>query len=400
MVKKIHLIILAIIVLISIGCSSQTLTSASTSTKQQVTKTSATSTPVILAEQGTTDAKTVWENAVIQRFSTLYNNYSAVYYGATPDGRYLFGKLLPIYYQPTSGRDLPEEIVLYSVGIGSERIIAVSPDLNHSYGGLSADNQWLTFYLRNLPGLSNSLNWTLYAYNITSGLTIIVEHNTAGSGMYPNAQISNGKIAWTTYNGPATLDQSEASVQVMDLATQRRQIIATHAGDVTFSWPWIGWGQVTGVDNNGNPTANESFENLLTNEKLSLPFQASEMILSGTSLVYVPISGPPAFYIPDIRNPTTAVQVIPSEMNQNTFSFNGRYIGWSGNDLPKVYDIQQRLLIMLPLKYNAVPSEFSIVANNLILWNEDPNSAQQEASAGVKQLNLPLIESILYLPNS
>jgi len=160
----------------------------------------------------------VWENAVIQRFSTLYNNYSAVYYGATPDGRYLFGKLLPIYYQPTSGRDLPEEIVLYSVGIGSERIIAVSPDLNHSYGGLSADNQWLTFYLRNLPGLSNSLNWTLYAYNITSGLTIIVEHNTAGSGMYPNAQISNGKIAWTTYNGPATLDQSEASVQVMDLA--------------------------------------------------------------------------------------------------------------------------------------------------------------------------------------
>lgn len=348
-----------------------------------------------------TTAMTLWPGLHVKRVTNVVSDQVEMIFqgGATPDGRFLLVKLAN-RYDPGHGAPYPEHIALYAAATGALRILASARDAKHGLTGFVADNQWVVWYERGLPELSNDQSWTIFAANIASGAITTIAQSNLGGGLYPQPQINQGHLVWDETTGEVTLDRANFVIRLRDMATGAVQTIATKAGNPVISWPWVGWGQVTTADGKGV----EDFHNLQTGEQATIPVMADAVILVGTSLVYQ-LSGTAYdstnfIYVPDIRNPQDQTQqYAPSNFTSNSFTFNGRYVGWhSGGSRaqPMVYDVQRQQAITLPVQYRPNGSEYTFVAGPYIVWEEDPNTdAQETYSYQTLHQEPPIIHGIL-----
>lgn len=321
--------------------------------------------------------------------------------GSTPDGHFLLVKLQN-RYDPGYGAPYPEHIALYEVATGALRILASARDAKHGLTGFALDSQWVVWYERGLPELSTDQSWTMYAANIASGAITTIAQSNLGGGVYPQPQIDQGKLVWDETTGEVTLDRANFVIRLRDMATGAVQIIATKAGNPVISWPWVGWGQVTTADGKGV----EDFHNLQTGEQSTIPVMADAIILVGTSLVYQ-VSGTiydstNFIYVPDIRHPQDHTQqYTPGSTTSNSFTFNGRYVGWlsgANRTQPMVYDVQRQQPIVLPVLYRPNGSEYTLVVGPYLIWAEDPNTdAQEMYSYQTLHHAPPFVNSILDL---
>ncbi len=349
-------------------------------------------------------ATTLWPHLQVRRISDTINaNEHIIFQGnGTPDGRFLLTKV-QTRYLPGYGPDIPEQVALYDTTSGALRVIASAHDNQHGVTGFVADNHWVAWYERGLPGISADQSWTLYVYSLDTGTIQQIAHNSEG-GVYPTPQIDQGKLVWDEVTGgQVTLDRANFVIRYRDLATGATQILAQRAGNPVISWPWVGWSQVTSTDNNGVQGV-EQFKNLETGEQATIQVMAYDKVLVGTSLVYMDNNdGSETFiYVPDIRHPDAGVQTYqPSINTSNGLTFNGRYIGWNSladHEPPAIYDVQRHQAILLPLQYRPVGTETTFVIETTLVWLEDPNSDNDEATKYPSQhLNPPVIYSIASL---
>ncbi len=401
MVKPLRILIICGWCWLLMGCNAGGASSGASSvaTSQPPGATATPSAPTLI------DATTRWPNLSVQRISTaLSDSVQMIFQGTgTPDGRYLLIKLQSRFATP-SGSLPPEQIALYDTTNGTLKVIGTAQDGQHGLTGYVADDHWVAWYERGLPEVSSDSTWSLFVYNRDTGTTQTVVQNAQGQGVYPTIGLDQGRLIWDEVDGDVTLDHANFVMKLLDLASGTRSIIAKRAVGPVISWPWVGWGQVTGNDGTGH----EEFMNMLTQQNVSLDVMADEMVLVGTHLVYA--SNTASFtYVPDIQNMNVNNQTFfpagngPSATSVNGFTFNGRYVGWhalGGSGDPFIYDVQQHQEIQFPMKYPFNGTQTTEIIGHTVTWLEDPNTPDQTAAYQQKHQDPPLIYGLADLQSA
>lgn len=351
-----------------------------------------------------------WGKVAIIRLPNLLPN-GEVFNGvddATSDGQWLVGEIEP--RNMLNNTTVYPQIALYNVHTRQIRVIRTLRSPQSRLDGVSTDGNWLAWSDSVDPG--SFFDWVMYVCDLRTGVVRVLAQapradGQAAQGPHSGPFVSNGYVVWTQALGPIAQGDLTSLKQVVvkeeNLATDAVTTLATAASVMTFSWPWVAWGQVTSAT-----AGNVMVDNLVTQQRQQLDQEPADIKLDGSAAIIEPDANTVAL-IPDVSRDLTEQTVFAT--NPATFtdvgypSIGHRLLAWiwgSGDHIPVVvWDRVQHVTVVLPTT-NAPNATWAWTDDSLLIWLDPEPAAQRQAdlAKGLTPLETYCIVSTAQLPTT
>jgi hypothetical protein len=336
-----------------------------------------------------------WGNVNVVRLPLGYaDNQQFVFeQAATPDGQWLVGEIEPV--DILNNQTIVPQIALYNVATRQIRPIHQLLHPQSQIGTVATDGQWLVW--SEAADQPSFFDWTMFAYDMQTGTVQMIAQAPMANGQpapgpHSGPIVSNGYVAWSQPLAPVTQGDTASLknivVQLKNLSTGSVTTLATSAGEVAFSWPWVAWGQV--VSATGGYV---EIQNLVTKARQQLNAQPTSLALNGATLVYNTTFSD-IVMIEDISKPLTGQTVFETSSPTPTYiqfpSISTRLLAWnesSGSPVPLVWDRVQHKTITLPTTSASQIYE-AWTGGSLLVW-DDTNPTPSGTLCMVNTSDLP-----------
>jgi hypothetical protein len=299
-------------------------------------------------------------------------------------GRALVGTIVPRAFIANT----TELSVLALYDIETRHITRLSPLLRPQSQIIraSADDTWIVW--SEAPDQPNFFDWTLFAYNFTTGQTKKLaeaprQNGQAVPGPSPMPVVDHGYAIWG--QAIATVDAQNiqnAVVRGLELSTGKITTLATKAGaPVALSWPWAAWSQIT-----SGSTGYETLRNLSSGQETHVKAQAAWMAMNGVSLAYNDTAA--AYLVDDVAQAGPKPQPLPAGTVEFV-SMNDRVVaGVKRAEDAEVWDRVEHLIVHLPTTHGNLQTW---VGGHTLLWYDPVSAAEQEQDTRANLLPTPTL---------
>ncbi len=328
-----------------------------------------------------------WGNVTITRLPSALPNGEIFNGGdiATPDGQWLIGEIEP--RDMLTNQTIYPQIALYNVATRQIRIIHTLRSPQSRLDDISTDGRWLAWSDADDPG--SFFDWVMYVCDLQTGAVQVLAqaphvNGQAAPGPHAGPFVSNGHVVWSQPTAPVTQGDlnslKSVLVQVEDLSSGSVTTLANSASVMTFSWPWVAWGQITFTG-----AGYVALQNLVTQQQQQLKDEPGPgaFSLDGAAAV-VEDNNNQIELIPDIARATTVQTLFATDpakyINLGYPTISDRLVAWRGdvsNPTPVVWDRVLHATVTLPTT-NAPQASEAYASGTLLIWFDPAESAAQQ----------------------
>jgi hypothetical protein len=350
-----------------------------------------------------------WGNVAVSQLPTGLPDGEIFAYAnaATPDGQWLVGEVEP--RDMLVNKTVFPKIVLYNVHTRQIRVIHTLLNPQSRIDGASTDGHWLVWTDVEDPG--TFYNFNMFVYNLQTGAARLLAQaprvdGQPVAGPHSGPIVSNGRVIWSQPTAPVTpSDPSSLEsvvVRLEDLSSGATRTLATSAGDVVFSWPWVAWDQAISATN-----GYVALQNLATGQRQQISGMPNAVRLNGASAI-VERNNNQATIIADVSQSTTEQTVFATDPTKYTYfgspTIGDRLLAWqesSGDPIPLVWDRVQHVTVILPA-INATQATFAWTSGSVLMWYVPEPATQQQAdeAKGLSPLGTMCVINTASLPTT
>jgi hypothetical protein len=328
--------------------------------------------------------KAAWGNPQITVINGLPDPNHVLFLSAvSPDARWALGQRRPRLVSST------ERSSVVAVEVASHRttVLHTMPGPAFQAGLTAADDRWFVWAeASQQPDFSD---WTLYAYDgVTNHLSEIARAKPQPDGRYlPSSvwpQVDHGVLVWSEETATAVGALRTGQVKMVRLPDGAPEVLATGTRGAAISWPYVAWAEPTGSLNNSTRMVRL---NLDTGERSPVPGadDARWVTIQGNAISWV--RGLEQIWLAEA--PDDPGRLVARATERDGFLdfpvMSDRFIGWSSNSFPGVYDRVLDRLVTVDTTTEPVGWHF-IARGAALMWaipNLDPQARAIEIQQGL-----------------
>lgn len=349
-----------------------------------------------------------WGRVVINRLTTLMPNGKIFAFSnaATTDGQWLVGEIEP--RDMLVNQTVYPQIALYNINTGQIRVIRTLRSPQSRIDDASTDGHWLVWLDAVDP--PTFYDWDMYVCDLQTGsVTVLAQaarvNGQAVAGPHSGPIVSSDHVVWSQPTAPITPGDlnslKNVVVRIEDLSSGTVTTLATSAGGIAFSWPWVAWGQLTSATG-----GHVALDNLVTQQHQLVDEQPNAFALDGTAAVLERNDNEIAM-IADASSaldPETVFATNPARYTSMAYpSISDRLLAWgraSGDPIPTVWDRKQHVTVVLPT-LNQPQANFAWTGGSLLLWMDPEPAAQQKTddAQGLSPIGTLCVVNTAQLPS-